>query len=90
LLGWIASVTLRSARGSAEGAGLSDGELTGTAAEEDAPAVEGHNLAEVVRSLAAAVHMPVEVVGHSWVAGEGSRCVAGLPDIADLERKTWL
>jgi len=65
------------------------GKLTGTAAEEDNPVVEGHSLVEVVRSLAVEVHSLVEVVGHSWVVGEGSRRVAGLPGIVGPGR-TWL
>lgn len=74
---------------SAGAAEVHGGELTGTAAEEDNPAVEGRSLAEVVRSLAEEAHILVEVVGHSWVAGEGSRRVAGLPGIVDLGR-TWV
>lgn len=72
--------------GAAEAQG---GELTGIAAEEDNPAVEGRSLAKVVRSLAAEVHSLVEEVGHNWVAGKGSCYVADLPGIADLGRP-WL
>lgn len=74
---------------SAGAAEVYGGELTGTAAAGDIPGVEGRSLVGVVRSLAEAVHILVGVVGHSWVAGESSRRVAGLPGIVDLGR-TWV
>jgi len=74
---------------SAEAGGFNGGDLTDTAAEADKPVLGDRSLAEVVRSLAEEVHILVEVVGHSLVAGEDSRRVGGLPGIADLGT-TWL
>lgn len=74
---------------SAKAGDFNGGDLTDTAAEADKSVLGDRNLAEVVRSLAEGIHIPVEVVGHSLVAGEDSRRVAGLPGIADLGR-TWL
>lgn len=74
---------------SAKADDFNGGDLTDTAAEADKSVLRDRNLAEVVRSLAEEIHILVEVAGHSLVAGEDSRRVAGLPGIADLGR-TWL
>ena len=58
--------------------------------EEDSLAVEDRSLVGVVRSLGVEeVRIPAVVVRRSWVVGEGSRCVAVLPGMTVLEKRTW-
>ena len=52
--------------------------------------VQGRNWASAARSLVEEVRSLVVVVHHNWAAVEGNLRVAGRPDTAGPERKTWL